>query len=196
MLRIFIFFVVLAGCQHAPSSSQLAEAGNCDAAYNQIPWETSQIKFQENSKQVAGTAASYTATGLGYLTDAFVIVGEGAVQTIVYCPYTAVAVAASVAMKANMPHLVYCGMGQITANSPRLGQKIYYGTSNFRKADFDKISKLNRNAATCYAKKGGPENKRVAAEKLEPLAKDESFLANLSAEEREKLTADYRIYKE
>ena len=196
MLRRFLIILLLTGCQHSRSSSELAQEGNCDAAFNEIPWETSQVKFAEGSKQVAGTAASYTAAGLGYLTDAFVFVGEGTYKTIVYCPYATVTLAAAVAMQTSMPNLVFCGKEQVKIEGSRFGQKIYYRTTKLRKSDFDKISEINRNAASCYARKGGDENKHLAAEKLEPLAKDDSFLKNLSSEERDKLAEAYNLYSE
>ena len=196
MLRFIIVLLLFAGCQHRPLASQLAEAGDCEAAFNEIPWETAQIKFTESSKQVAGTAASYTAAGVGYLTDAFVFAGEGAYKSIIYCPYATVALAAAVAMGSGTPHFVFCGKNKVKVEGSRIGQKIYYRTTHFRKADFDKISEMNRNGANCYATKGGNENKRVAAEKLQPIATDDTFLKNLSADERDKLKADYKLYSE
>jgi hypothetical protein len=193
MIRFYIILLLLTGCQHSRSASELAEAGDCEAAFNEIPWETSQVKFAENSKQVAGTAASYAATGLGYLTDAFVFVGEGAYKTIVYCPYATVALATAIAMKANMQHLVFCGKDQVKIAGSRFGQKIYYRTSNLRKTDFNKISEINRSVASCYVKKGGHENRQLAREKLEPLATDSDFLRNISSEERDKLLEAYKL---
>jgi hypothetical protein len=194
MNRIIIILLTFAGCQHSPSSSDLAQGGQCDAAFDAIAWETSQIKVAETSKQVVGSAASYTATGLGYLTDAFVFVGEGAFKSIVYCPYATVALGAAIATQARMPHLVFCGKGSIKVEGSDFGEKIYYHTSNFRKTDFDKISEINRDVASCYAKKGGDENKRIARDKLEPLAENEDFLKNLSGEEHARLLAAYNLY--
>jgi hypothetical protein len=191
----FYLVLFLVGCQHSPLSSELAQEGNCDAAFDKIPWEATQVKFVETSKQIAGTAASYTATGLGYLTDAFVFVGEGAYKTIVYCPYATVAFASAIAAHIRTPPLVYCGKETVKVSGSRFGQKIY-STINQRKTDLDKISEINRNAASCYARRGGEKNKHLAAEKLAPLANDDMFLKNLSIEERDRLTADYRVYSE
>jgi hypothetical protein len=37
MLRYYLIILTLMGCQHSSSASELAQEGNCDAAFNEIP---------------------------------------------------------------------------------------------------------------------------------------------------------------
>ncbi len=81
---------MLLSCRTAETTSRPSESLTCEDQLKNLPEFQRRVEIEEKAKQAGGYILSYGATAAGYAADAVVLVAEGVVKTVIYCPAYAV----------------------------------------------------------------------------------------------------------
>jgi hypothetical protein len=168
----FIFILVLSVGFTASCSSRkklLDEHivnGSCDEKFKAVELESGQSLWA-NIQEASGNSASYMITGLGYSTDVIVTFAGGVVGTVTVCSPLLLADSLAKANGSLAQGCVESVSPQIFKKiNPKLGDKAFATTANWRCPNVDSIGQALVEVAKCYQEKGEISKSKEQVEEI------------------------------
>lgn len=167
--------------------------GKCEEALENIPKNDSS-SFLKSTKQISGSIASYTLTGLTYGTEVSVYIVGGIAGNLVVCSPV---IAAEVSTKSNGSFSAECfrfvseRLFRGISDEDLYGKKVFDKTASWRCPDLTDISVGLRAVASCYEDKDNVEGFRKAKEQLELIRNEDFQSLCVNNDERMKIEEQY-----
>lgn len=158
MIRMTLLYFVLSctSTKDKQSFDRQLDRGDCDRAYESLKKREEEFVVHYGPRRVLGSLLSYTVTGLGYITDGVLLIGEGLVSGLVYCTpamiLSTIEVSGSGAMYDVCGRLAGFRMGQYNGR-PTYGAKVYEETSSLRCKDYSRLQDAVDRLRECYQKR-------------------------------------------
>ncbi len=174
-------------------------AGRCDEALERIPEESSGIKLVSKTKQAAGTALSYSLTGVSYTAELIWDVAGGTITFVALCGPMIALVAASggagPAVIGSMEKLNCLPGNPRALSSPPLGRNMYESTKDLRCPDLAPLARSMRKIASCYKQRGDEASIKKAQATLGALRSSGDFYSCLPRADQDLINQDIEELK-
>lgn len=163
------------------------KAGQCEAAFENIPEHDKTLKYIGKVDRAAQTTLSYAATGAGYVSDVLLTVVGGTVVLVALCAPIAIAgvMGGAVVGTHNVDwNGAECLPMPFEPKLPTNGKKIYRATEEMRCPDLTALSRSIRKVAGCHEHSTEPGAIEKAQTTLRSLATNKDFMNCITAPEK------------
>ncbi len=173
-------------------------AGRCNEALERIPEESSGLKLISKTKQAAGTALSYSLTGVSYTAELIWDISGGAITFVALCgPMIALMIATNSSgpqMDGSTPLLCLPGNPR-ALSSPPLGRNMYDSTLDLRCPDLSPITHSIRKIANCYKQHGDQASLKKAYQSLQALRSSGNFYSCVPKSDQDLINQEIEAVK-
>ncbi|MCM2354308.1 MAG: hypothetical protein NDI63_11890 [Pseudobdellovibrio sp.] len=185
------FFILASSCANKEKFEYSLLAEKCEESLRDAPQNLSEYKLVSETQYAAGTLLSYSATGAAYTADVAIFI-----STVVGLAYTVCILPLAAEGSFHGSRLTEAcirkAMKKYNINpEPQFGYLTYKATEPFRCPRVDLFSQAIRKVASCYLKKGGPENNEKALRALQSIKNSEPFYRCLTPPEREIFSQEF-----
>ena len=179
----------------AAGDNPSAARSSCEADYDRYAGSRDLTRLSQKSKSLAGTTASYAATGSVAVTETLVYAGGGIVVGALICsPIIAIEAAADGNGEASIECVARVGSYAMVAIAEEsdysLTQGVWRATESMRLESYDSLAAYLLDSVECRIERNGPGDREQARQQLKAFRGDHgiwSYLSSFSKERAERL---------
>jgi hypothetical protein len=196
LLSLPIFFSQIS-CTHVQRrfDHDLSQA-RCEDALEHLPEHDRTLHVLDQAQTVAGTAVSYSASGIAYAGDVLLTITGGTLIFVALCgPMIALATASS-GQSGSSPGLTCIPADLSAVKLPHFGKDTFDSTRSWRCPDLSSASTAIRGVADCFAARADHESLQKAKTTLESIAQSSQFSACVAEPEKSHVSGDLKALEE
>ncbi len=189
---LIVLSLVTSACSEAEKNFQSEiSSGRCDDALSRLPEKDPMIKLTNQTKQAAGTVASYAFVGASYGVQILWDITGGTVGMIALCG-PAIAATAMAGANGGSLHGINSQLRCLPGDfgvflAPPLGKQALQKTKPLRCPDLKTFSQSLRSVASCYEGLGDKESLNKALTTLQSVKDSKEFYSCMPNSEKKSL---------